>query len=84
MPGPRERLPHSLLTALGSSFFITGLSQPTAALPLLIYTYAISPFPDWHAKAWGAALILVAFMLVLNLTVKLVIGRKFSEMRAEI
>jgi phosphate transport system permease protein len=73
-----------LLTALGSNFFITGLSQPTAALPLLIYSYGISPFPDWHAKAWGAALVLVAFMLLLNLTVKLVIGRKFAEIRAEI
>ena len=73
-----------LLTALGSTFFLTGLFQPTAALPLLIYTYATSPYQVWHEQAWGAALILVAFMLVLNLTVKLVIGRKFSEMRAEI
>lgn len=73
-----------LLTALGSTFFATGLFQPTAALPLLIYTYGISPFADWHARAWGAALVLVVFMLVLNLAVKLVIGRGFPEMRAEI
>jgi phosphate transport system permease protein len=73
-----------LLTALGSSFFLTGLNQPVAALPLLIFTYATSPYQIWHQQAWGAALILVAFMLVLNLTVKFVIGRKFSEMRAEI
>ncbi|MDV3278713.1 MAG: phosphate ABC transporter permease PstA [Nitrososphaerales archaeon] len=73
-----------LLTALGSTFFATGLFQPTAALPLLIYTYGISPFADWHARAWGAALILVIVMLGLNLTVKLVIGRRYSEMRAEI
>ncbi|HYB45079.1 MAG TPA: phosphate ABC transporter permease PstA [Nitrososphaerales archaeon] len=73
-----------LLTALGSSFFLTGLSQPTAALPLLIFTYATSPYKIWQQEAWGAALVLVVFMLALNLFVKLVIGRKFSEIRAEI
>lgn len=73
-----------ILTALGSNYFINSLSQPIAALPLLIYTYGISPFPDWIAKAWGAALVLVAFMLVLNLSVKLLIGRKYAGVRAEI
>lgn len=64
-----------LLTALGSTLFPTSLMQPTAALPLLIYNYGISPFTDWHADAWGASLILVAVMLGLNLGVKLVLGR---------
>ncbi|MDV3244893.1 MAG: phosphate ABC transporter permease PstA [Nitrososphaerales archaeon] len=73
-----------LLTALGSTYFATTLFQPTAALPLLIYTYGISPFADWHARAWGAALILVLIMLTLNLSVKLFVGRRYSEMRAEI
>lgn len=73
-----------LLTALGSNFFLTGLNQPVAALPLLIYTYATSPYQVWHQQAWGAALVLVVLMLVLNLAVKLLIGRKFSEIRAEI
>jgi len=73
-----------ILTALGSAFFLTNLSQPTAALPLLIFIYATSPYKLWQQQAWGAALILVAFMLMLNLIVKLYIGRKFSEMRAEI
>lgn len=73
-----------LLTALGSTYFATGLFQPTAALPLLIYSYGISPFASWHADAWGAALVLVVVMLALNLTVKLVIGRRYAEMRAEV
>jgi phosphate transport system permease protein len=73
-----------LLTVLGSNFFFSGLFQPTAALPLLIYTYALSDIPQWIAQAWGAALILVAFMLVLNLSVKLLIGRKYAGVRAEI
>ncbi len=73
-----------LLTALGSNYYPTSLTQPIAALPLLIYTYGVSPYPDWHAAAWGAALILVGFMLVLNLSVKLLIGRKYAGIRAEI
>jgi len=73
-----------ILTALGSSYYSTSLMQPTAALPLLIYTYAISPFRDWQADAWGAALILVLAMLALNLLTKLTIGRKFAGVRAEI
>jgi phosphate transport system permease protein len=71
-----------ILTALGSVYFPTGLFQPTAALPLLIYTYGISPFRDWQAQAWGAALILIVVMLVLNLSIKLLIGRRSAE-RAE-
>jgi phosphate transport system permease protein len=73
-----------LFTALGNTFFATSLFQPTAALPLLIYAYAISPFASWHAIAWGAALVLVLIMLALNLSVKLVIGRKLGGVRAEI
>jgi phosphate transport system permease protein len=73
-----------LLTALGNTFFITSLSQPAGALPLLIYNYGISPYASWHAEAWGAALILVGIMLALNLSVKLLIGRRFGSVRAEI
>lgn len=72
-----------LLTALGSYYFATSLWQPTAALPLLIFTYATSPSQLWHQEAWGAALILVLLMLMLNLSVRLLIGRK-QGVRAEI
>ncbi len=73
-----------LLTALGSYFYLGSLTQPAPALPLLIFDYAESPYASLQVQAWGAALVLVAFMLALNLTVKFVIGRKFSEIRAEI
>ncbi|MDA4112035.1 MAG: phosphate ABC transporter permease PstA [Thaumarchaeota archaeon] len=66
-----------LLTALGSTLALTSLFQPTAALPLLIYTYGISPFRDWQDKAWGASLVLVLVVLVLNLSVKAVTRAKF-------
>jgi phosphate transport system permease protein len=72
-----------ILTALGSTLYATGLFQPTAAVPLLIYQYGISPFADWQARAWGAALVLVIIMLALNLSVKFVVGRKFAGIRAE-
>ena len=73
-----------LFTAFGSSYYSNSLSSPIAALPLLIYSYGISPFPQWQAAAWGAALVLVGFMLILNLSVKLLIGRRFAGVRAEI
>jgi phosphate transport system permease protein len=65
-----------LLTALNSNFWPTDLSRPTASLPVLIYTYAISPFAEWHEKAWAAALLLMAFIFVLNLITRLLIGGK--------
>jgi phosphate transport system permease protein len=48
-----------LLTTLGNQFFNWNLLQPTAALPVQIYNYAVAPYEDWHTKAWGAALILI-------------------------
>jgi phosphate transport system permease protein len=63
-----------LLTALSSVFWPENLLQPTASLPVLIYTYAISPFTDWQQQAWGAALVLVVMVLLLNMTAQLFIA----------
>jgi phosphate transport system permease protein len=49
-----------LLTALGNQFFNLDLRQPMAALPIQLYSYALSPYDDWHTKAWGGALLLIA------------------------
>ncbi len=65
-----------LFTAFNNRFWSESLNQPTASLPVLIYTYAISPFDDWHAQAWAAALVLVVFVLLLNITTRLVLGRR--------
>ena len=59
-----------LLTALGNLFFSTDLLRPIAALPLQIYQYAASPYDDWHAKAWGASLVLVAVIAVVSLALR--------------
>lgn len=73
-----------ILTAGYSTSFMTGLFNQTGSLPYLIYYYGISPYSSWHAIAWGAALILIAAMLALNLSMKLLMGGKFEGARAEI
>jgi phosphate transport system permease protein len=55
-----------LLTALTSHYWLENLAQPTASLPVLVYTYGISPFADWQQQAWGAALVLVVIILAIN------------------
>jgi phosphate transport system permease protein len=61
-----------LFTAFGNSFWSTKLSQPIAALPLQIFTYAITPYDDWHAQAWAGALVLISLVLVISVIARLV------------
>lgn len=65
-----------IFTAFNNRYWSESLGQPTASLPVLIYTYAISPYEDWHAQAWAAALVLVCFVLLLNISTRLIIGRR--------
>lgn len=60
-----------LFTALGNSYLNLRLDQPMASLPVQIYSYAVSPYEDWHQKAWTAALVLILFVLFANLIGKL-------------
>jgi phosphate transport system permease protein len=64
-----------LLTALGNDFFSTDLLRPIDALPLRIYRYALSPYEDWHTKAWGASLVLVSVIALLSLGLRLALRR---------
>lgn len=68
-----------LFTALGSQYLSTRLDQPMAALPLLVYTYATGPYPEWHALAWTSALVLIAVVLILSLLARLATRRRFSS-----
>src|SRR5437899_6230901 len=52
-----------LFTAFGNTFWNLHPDQPTAALPLQIFTYAISPYAEWHRKSWAAALVLVCLIV---------------------
>jgi len=64
-----------LLTALGNVYFSTDPFQPMAALPLQIYQYAVSPYDDWHAKAWGASLVLVAVIGTVSALLRTLVRR---------
>jgi phosphate transport system permease protein len=61
-----------LFTAFGNQFWSTKVTQPIAALPLQIFTYAISPYDDWHAQAWAGALVLIALVLVISVIARFV------------
>jgi phosphate transport system permease protein len=65
-----------LFTALNSRFWPKGLDRPIASLPVQIYTYAVSPYDDWHRQAWAAALLLVALVLILNLAARLLVRHR--------
>jgi len=56
-----------LFTALGNQFWQTGLDQPIAAVPLQVFSYAISPYDDWHDKAWAGAVVLILMVLILSI-----------------
>lgn len=62
-----------LFTAFGNPFMNTNPTQPTNALPLLIYNYATSPYEEWQQIAWTASLVLIIFVLGLSLISKMVV-----------
>jgi phosphate transport system permease protein len=59
-----------LFTAFGNRFWATSLTSPIASLTVQVYTYAISPFPDWQRQAWAGALVLTTIVLALELGVR--------------
>ncbi len=67
-----------LFTALGNQFWSTSLREPIAALPLQIFTYAISPYDTAHAQAWAGALVLIMIVLVISLIARYVTRSKFA------
>jgi len=66
-----------LFTAFGSPFMNLNIFKPVNSLPLLIFNYATSPYPEWHKVAWGASFVLVVIVLSLNLITKMV-ARKWK------
>jgi phosphate transport system permease protein len=64
-----------LFTALNNQFWSASLGQPLANVPVVIFQYAMSPYEQWHALAWAGALTLSAFVLGLNLIVRLLARR---------
>lgn len=62
-----------LFTAFNNRFWNESFSDPTASLQVQIFTYTMSPYDDWHAQAWAAALVLVALVVMLNLAARRVL-----------
>ena len=64
-----------LFTSLNNSFFTTDPRQPISTLTVQVYTYAISPYTDWHRQAWAGALVLVAMVLSCSLLARFATAR---------
>src|SRR5262249_61914196 len=62
-----------LFTALNNRFWSPGWLQPTASLPVMIFTYAIAPYEDWHRQAWAAGLVLLMLVLGTNVLARLLL-----------
>ncbi|HYX47099.1 MAG TPA: phosphate ABC transporter permease PstA, partial [Sphingomicrobium sp.] len=67
-----------LFTALNNQFWSANLNAPLANLPVVIFQYAMSPYDEWHTLAWAAAFVLTAFVLILNILVRL-LARKGKQ-----
>jgi phosphate transport system permease protein len=67
-----------LFTAFSNRFWSPGWEQPSASLPVMIYTYAIAPYDDWHRQAWAAGLVLLMLVLLANLGCRLALNRRGS------
>jgi phosphate transport system permease protein len=71
-----------LFTALGNQFWSPGWTQPTASLPVMIYTYALAPYDDWHRQAWAAGLVLLGLILVINIVARAILSRGIAVPRS--
>ena len=71
-----------LFTAFGNRFWSPGWNQPTASLPVMIFTHAIAPYEDWHRQAWAAGLVLLGLILVINIVARGILSRGISVSRS--
>jgi phosphate transport system permease protein len=68
-----------LFTSLNNRFWSAGVNQPTSTLPVMIYTYALSPYDDWHRQAWAAGFVLLMLILTINVSARMILARsRFS------
>jgi len=71
-----------LFTAFGNRFWSPGWDQPTASLPVMIFTYAIAPYEDWHRQAWAAGLVLLGLILAINIVARAILSRGIAVPRS--
>ena len=65
-----------LFTSFSNRYWSPGWDQPTAALPVMIYTYAISPYPDWKQQAWSAGFVLLMLVLTINVLARMILSKR--------
>jgi phosphate transport system permease protein len=65
-----------IFTAFGNRYWSPGWDQPTASLPVMIYTYAISPYADWKQQAWSAGFVLLMLVLTVNIFARVILSKK--------
>jgi len=71
-----------LFTAFGNLFWSQGWVHPTASLPVMIFTYAVSPYDDWHRQAWAAGLVLLGLILIINILARTILSRGIAVPRS--
>lgn len=70
-----------LFTAFSNRFWSHGWNEPIASLPVMIFTYAIAPYDDWHRQAWAAGLVLLALILIVNIVARAILSRGGTVLR---
>lgn len=64
-----------LFTSFSNRYWSPGWEQPTAALPVMIFTYAIAPYEDWHQQAWSAGFVLLTMVLAVNVIARVILSK---------
>jgi phosphate transport system permease protein len=65
-----------LFTSLSNRFWSPGWEQPTAALPVMIFNYAVAPYDDWHQQAWSAGFVLLTMVLAVNIIARIILAKR--------
>jgi phosphate transport system permease protein len=65
-----------LFTGFGNRYWSHGWGEPTATLPVMIFTYATSPYEDWHQQAWSAGFVLLTLVFAVNIFARLILSRQ--------
>ena len=68
-----------LFTSFNNNFFSTDMNRPLASLTVTIFQYAMGPYQSWHSQAWGAALVITLFILMLTIAGRLILKWRYKQ-----
>ena len=68
-----------LFTSFNNNFFSTDMDRPLASLTVTIFQYAMGPYKNWHSQAWGAALVITVFILLLTIAGRLILKWRYKQ-----